>query len=157
MGLFSGFKRTYRKSEAAVIVQNLLDDQTTNTGLFDLDPAKIANKLVDIIWDAKPDVFDGKIGRHPHKITVAAIALANGIKLFKDEDLNKTALVLSLGNILSEIETNGSRYPLKGIDHQLLEISLSIYTKFSQKLSESPLSKEIDELMASEYKSTINK
>jgi hypothetical protein len=151
MGLFSGIKSTYKKSEAAVVVQNLLEHQA-NVGLFDLDPAKLANKLVEIVWDSKPDVFDGKFGQRPHKITVAASALANGIELFDDGDLNRNALVLSLGNILSELETNGRLYPLNSLDHQLIEASMSIFAEIAQEFSESPLAGEIDEFMsASEY------
>jgi len=153
MGLFSGIKSTYKKSEAAVVVQNLLEHQA-NVGLFDLDPAKLANKLVENVWDSKSDVFGGKFGQRPHKITVAASALANGIELFDDEDLNRNALVLSLGNILSELETNGRLYPLNSLDHQLLEVSMSIFAKIAQEFSESPLAGEIDEIMSeSEYSS----
>lgn len=153
MGLFSGIKSTYKKSEAAVVVQNLLEHQA-NVGLFDLDPAKLANKLVEIVWDTKPDVFDGKFGQRPHKITVAASALANGIELFDEGDLNRNALVLSLGNILSELETNGRLYPLNSLDHQLLEVSMSIFAEIAQEFSESPLAGEIDEIMSeSEYSS----
>lgn len=153
MGLFSGIKSTYKKSEAAVVVQNLLEHQA-NVGLFDLDPAKLANQLVVIVWDSKPDVFDGKFGQRPHKITVAASALANGIELFDEGDLNRNALVLSLGNILSELETNGRLYPLNSLDHQLLEVSMSIFAEIGQEFSESPLAGEIDEIMLeSEYSS----
>jgi hypothetical protein len=134
MGLFSRFKDTCKKSEAAVVVQNLLEDQA-KLGFFDLNPAEFANKLIEIVWDAKPHIFNGKLAPRPHKITVAASALAKGIDLFKDDDFNKSALVLSLGNILCEIEKNGNRYPLKSVDHQLLEISLSVYIKITEKVT----------------------
>jgi len=153
MGLFSGIKSIYKKSEAAVVVQNLLQHQA-NVGLLDLDPATLANKLVENVWDSKPDVFDGEFGQRPHKLTVAASALANGIELFDDGDLNRNAIVLSLGNILSELETNGRLYPLNSLDHQLLEVSTSIFVDIAQKFSESPLAGEIDEIMSeSEYSS----
>lgn len=153
MGLFSGIKSTYKKSEAAVVVQNLLEHQA-KVGLLDLDPAKLANKLVEVVWDSKPDVFDGKFGQRPHKITVAASALANGIELFEDGDLNRNALVLSLGNILSELETNGRLYPFNSLDHQLLDASMSIFAEIAKEFSESPIADEIDEIMASSEHST---
>lgn len=151
MGLFSGIKNTYKKSEAAVVVQNLLELQA-NVGLFDLDPAKFANKLVGIAWDSKPDVFNGKFGQRPHKMTVAASALANGIELFDDDDLNRNALVLSLGNIVSELATNGRLYPFNSLDHQLLEVSMSIYVEIIQEISELPLAGEFDEIFSSSEK-----
>jgi chromosome segregation ATPase len=106
MGLFSGIKSTYKKSEAAVVVQNLLEHQA-RVGLFDLDPAKSATNFTQLVWDSKPDVFNGKFGQRPHKIVVAASALANATQLFDRNDLNGDAVVISLGNILSEIEANG--------------------------------------------------
>jgi len=145
MGLFSGIKSTYKKSEAAVVVQNLLEHQV-KVGLFDLEPAKLATKLIEIVWDTKPDVFNGKFGQRPHKIIVAASALANGITFFDDEDLKRNALVLSLGNILSEIETNGRLYPFNSLDHQLLEASMSIFAEITQDFAEPPHTEETDEL-----------
>ena len=47
MGLFSGIKSRYKKSEAAVVVQKLLEHQA-NVGMCDLDPRKTANKLVEL-------------------------------------------------------------------------------------------------------------
>ncbi len=156
MGLFGEIKNTYKKNEAAIVVQNLLEHQA-KVGLFDLDPAKLAKKLVEIVWNSKPDVFDGKFGQRPHKLTVAASALVNGIELFKDGDLNRNALILSLGNILSEIETNGRLYPLNGLDHQLLNVCMSIFAEITQEFSDSHLASEIEEIMAESDCSTWEK
>jgi hypothetical protein len=131
MGLFNGIKSNYKKSEAAVVVQNLLQHYE----LFDLDPASMANKLVAAIWKEKPDVFSGKFGQRPHKLTVAAAALANGIYLFAKSDLNRNVLALSFGAILSDVEKNGRLYPLNSLDHQLLKAVASI---FAETASEDP-------------------
>lgn len=146
MGLFSGIKSTYKKSEAAVVVQNLLEHQA-RVGLFDLDPAKAANKFIELVWESKPDIFDGKFGQRPHKIAVAASALANATQLFDSGDLNGNAVVMSLGNILSEIETNGRLYPLNSLDHQLLEGAVTVFSRIAKDFEDSPLSNEIDALM----------
>jgi len=135
MGLFSGIKNTYKKSEAAVVIWNLLEHQA-NVGLFNQDPAKLANKLVENVWESKPDIFGGKFGQRPHKLAVAAFALANGIELFHDGDLNRRAIILSLGYILSELETNGRLYPFNSLDHVLLESSMSIFTNIADELME---------------------
>lgn len=152
MGLFGAIKSTYKKSEAAVVVQNLLEHQAKVCG-FDLDPATLANKLVELVWNSKPDVFDGKFGQRPHKITVAASALANGILLLED-NVNRDALVLSLGNILTEIQTNGRLYPLNSLDHQLLEGTASVFSEIAQKFSRSSLGRELDELAGASSYST---
>lgn len=148
MGLFRGIKSAYKKSEAAVVVQNLLERQA-RLGLLDRDPAKLANELVGAVWDSKPDVFEGKFGQRPFKITVAASALANGIGLFKDGDPNRDALVISLGNILSELESNGRLYPLNSLDGELIESSLAFFSEIASEFSESPIADEVDSIIGS--------
>lgn len=151
MGLFSGIKNTYKKSEAAAVVQVFLEHQA-NAGMLDLDPARLANKLVAMIWDSKPDVFSGKFGQRPHKISVAACAIANGLELFADGNMNRNALMFSLGNILSEIETNGRLYPLNSLDHQLLETSMYIFAEITKEFSEFHSPDSVDDIISeSEY------
>lgn len=144
MGIFGGIKSTFKKTEAAVVVQNLLEHQV-KTGLFDLNPAKLANRLIEMAWEAKPDVFNGKFGQRPHKITVAAAALANGIELSDEGDSNRNALVLSLGSLLSELEVNGQLYPLNSLDHKVLEYPLSVFEAVAEEFSETPDEREFDE------------
>lgn len=148
MGLFRGIKSAYKKSEAAVVVQNLLENQA-RLGLLNRDPAKFANELIGAVWDSKPDVFEGKFGQRPFKITVAASALANGIDLLKDGDPNRDALVMSLGNILSELETNGRLYPLNSLDGELIDASMATFTKIANEFSESPIANEVDRIIGS--------
>lgn len=126
MGLFSAVKDTYCKSEAAVVVQNLLTMQF-DARIFNGDPAKEANKLVGNVWDFKPDVFSGGFGKRPHKITIAACALAFGIPKYKSTDTNRSALLISLGNVLSEIEKNGRLYGLNPIDMTLIEDAFVVF------------------------------
>ena len=120
MGIFGAIKDTYRKSEAAVVVQNLLMIQF-NAMIFIGDPAKEANRLVGAVWNFKPDVFSGSFGQRPHKITIAACALAFGIPNYNLVDINRNALLISLGNVLAEIEVNGRLYGLNTIDFKLIE------------------------------------
>jgi hypothetical protein len=120
MGLLEGITNTYKKSESAVIVQNLLEMQL-KAGVFESDPAKCANVLVEVIWNQKPDMFGGKFGQRPHKLSVAAAALSFAVANGPKEHPNRDAYVLTLGTLLSEFETNGRLYPLNGIDEVLLE------------------------------------
>lgn len=146
MGLFSGFKNTLKKSEAAVIVQNLLEIQV-NAGLLDRDPAKLATMLVEDAWTAKPDMFNGNFGQRPFKLSVAAIALGMGISHYSSDEDTKNALILSLGNIFNELEANGNLYPLNGIDEQLLNAAMVIYTEATEEMLATPLAREIDNLL----------
>ena len=147
MGLFSGVINTYKKSEAAVIVQNLLQIQA-DAGMLNLDPASFATTLVDEVWTEKPAIFRGKFGQRPFKISVAAAAFANGVSKYENDPLIRNSLIISLGKILSEIEVNGRLYPLNGLDEQLLETAMAIYIEKSEELANSPLGKEIDDLLS---------
>ena len=66
MGLPHEIAVSYRKSEAAVVVQNLLELQAS-VGTFHSDPAKAATALVEAIWSLKPVYFDvgkGSVNAH---------------------------------------------------------------------------------------------
>ena len=145
MGLFSGFKNTLKKSEAAVIVQNLLQIQV-DAGLLERDPAKLANTLVEAAWSSKTDIFNGGFGQRPFKLSVAAISLGMGIQHFANDEDTRNALIISLGNILSELEVNGRLYPLNGIDEQLLSAAMAIFAEATEEMLDSPLGREIDDI-----------
>jgi hypothetical protein len=59
MGLFSGIKNTFKKSEAAMVVQKLLETQA-KVGLLLHDPAELARALVMAVWDKHPALFTGR-------------------------------------------------------------------------------------------------
>ena len=119
MGFLSTIKSRYRMSQAAVVVQNLLEPQV-RLGLLEGDPAFLANKLVALVWAEKPTVFDGKFGLRPHKISVAAISLANGMNIFSHDKSLKNAFLIALAEILKELSVNGGLYPFNNLDHELL-------------------------------------
>lgn len=119
MGLFGAVKSNWKKSEAAAVVQNLLEHQAKH-GFFNSDPAQTATFLIAKVWDSKPDIFNGKFGQRPHKMSVAAIALSSAIDNLSPQNDNYSSLIIALGNLLQEWETNGSLYPLNSIDNELL-------------------------------------
>jgi len=126
MGFFSGIKDNYKKSEAAVVVQNLLEIQA-KIGYFGHDPAQSANALVQSAWDEKPDIFSGKFGQRPHKLAVAAIALSRGLSLSHQNDPHRMALLASLGKVLAEAHTNSGFYPFNNLDSTLLEAAGEVF------------------------------
>lgn len=126
MGLFSGIKDTYKKSEAAVVIQNLLEIQA-KIGYFGDDPEKSATALIQSAWDEKPDIFSGKFGQRPHKLAVAAIALSRGISISRQDEPHRMALFASLGKVLAEAHTNASFYPFNNLDSTLLEAAGEVF------------------------------
>lgn len=129
MGLFSGIKDNWKKSEAAAIIQSLLENSQKNMGTFGFshDPAQAATSLVQNAWEAIPDVFSGKFGQRPHKLTTAAIALAYGVQHTTNED-NQSQFLIALGNILNQVEVNGSFYPFNSTDNYLLVRASEVFT-----------------------------
>lgn len=126
MGLLSGIKDTYKKTEAAVVVQNLLD-LSARAGLFEGDTSLVARTVVDAAWKHKPDIFSGKFGQRPHKIAVAGFALGLAVTRLDDSSNLKSILVIALGNLLSEAATNRLMYGFSSMDDVLFEAAAKAF------------------------------
>lgn len=146
MRLFRGIKDTFRKSEAAVIVQNLLEMQQ-RSGLFDHDPASSATRIVDAVWKKSPHLFDGRFGQRPHKISIAASALSNAVDVLEVGNPKSNCFAMCLGNILNEVSVNGKLYPFSNLDMELLDTAARSFERFAEEFAASPLGQEIDKLM----------
>lgn len=136
MGFFSGVKSTWRKSEAAVVIQNLLEHQH-KVGMFDPDPGRTANALIQAIWDSSPETFDGRRGVRPHKATIAAAALLVPIRAAVEEDaVNPNVLVMAvcLAQILTEIEQKGHLYDLNNLDDFILSSVMGEFEALQPRL-----------------------
>ena len=146
MQLFGGIKNIYKKSEAAVVVQNLLEMQQ-KSDLFENDPASSAISLVDAVWTKNPHLFDGRFGQRPHKISVAASAFANAIDVLQVGNPNRNCFTLCSGNILNEVSVNGKLYPLSNLDMELLDSAAKTFTRVWEEFAASPLVQEINSLL----------
>ena len=138
MSIFGGIKNTIKKTEAELILENLLKIQFKAFYIHE-NPSRLAEKLVSEVWQSQPDVFDGKFGQRPFKLTAAAAALSYAIKRLDKDNPNRVALIMSLGNLFSELEVNEKLYPLNSLDHKLLEESLGVLKlEMSEILNSSP-------------------
>lgn len=126
MGLFSGIKDNIKKSEAAVCVQNLLEQQQ-KIDYFTGNPANYASSIVQAAWDERPHVFNGKFGQRPHKISVAAIVLSRALSLSSEGDPNRFALLACLGTAVAEAHTNAGFYPFNNLDMTLIEAAGEVF------------------------------
>ena len=142
MNLFKGIKNTYKKSEAAVLVQNLLEMQA-KVGIFNEDPASSATLLVDAVWMKTPHLFDGRFGQRPHKLSLAAASFSNAIQGLKIGSSNSNVFVVCLGNVLNEVEVNGRLYPLNSLDMEILEGAMSVMIEASEAFEQSPMGQEM--------------
>ena len=122
-----------KKSEAAASVQMLLEHQA-KFGFFQGSPVSAATEYVQNAWDEMPAVFNGDFGQRPHKLSAVVYALALASKkLSQSSDENTAPVLIALGNALSEVEANGSFYPLTDTDHALIAESLEIFTIAASK------------------------
>ena len=147
--MFRAIKDTYAKSEAAVVVQNLLEIQVKK-GFFDQEPKRSANDLVEIVWYKSPDLFDGRFGQRPNKVSLAAAAFENAMRVLGIENANAQVFAICLGNIIQEISVNGYRYPLNSLDEKILSDAARTLANFGQDYSSSPMgdqiARELDEV-----------
>jgi hypothetical protein len=128
--MFSFVKDTFKKSEAAAVVQSLLETQQ-RTGYFFGEPSNTARKLVAKVWDFKPDVFNGTRAGRPHKLSVAAFALATGVTDNEDDRRAQLPCLTALGQILINLNLGNSPYSLNGIDYQLIQLSIEAHELWS--------------------------
>jgi hypothetical protein len=116
----------WRLSEAAAVVQNLLKAHGSS-GALARDAGTIANKLVAWVYNGDPALFDGKRGKRPHKLSLAAVALAQGVRITTDDRERQLCFHLSLGTILLELTGKPHEYALSGNDHMLLELAQEVH------------------------------
>lgn len=130
--MFGWIKNTVRKSEAAVIVQQALEAHTVISPR-PFDPVTLSTSLVAGVWDGKPDLFEGKLGKQPHKMSIAAIALATGLYDFPDDSEAQLAIHLALGAVMLDLITNGRLYDLGGSDRWLMDRADQAHAEVAEK------------------------
>lgn len=142
MGLFSGIRNTYKKSEAAVVLQNIFELHSPfhlPSGTL-VDPAKFATVLVENVWKTAPEVFSGKFGRRPHKLTLAISAAANALKGALERNRHDAevtgVLAVTLGTLLSEVDNNGSFYAFNSADEKLLSLAVPVMERAIEELDD---------------------
>ena len=141
MGLFSGIKNTFKKSEAAVVIQNMLEE-LKHMGLFDSDPAKVANKMVEAAWDSRPEVFNGTHGERPHKLALAAYSFAYTINKLDRDSQTRATLQIPFGKLMLELLKNGKAYPFNELDTILIEGAAGLFHQLMEEMNNDPLMHE---------------
>ncbi|MEH0739956.1 hypothetical protein H4F05_00420 [Vibrio cholerae] len=148
--MFKAIKDNYKKAQAAVVVENLLQMQI-DSGMFETSlPIKdLANKMVQQAWDVKADLLGGRFGTRPHKLSVAAFTVAIAIvssgnasseRSFEFQDV----CLMMFGNIMNEIEANGRLYNLTETDNVVIELAMNAVTPIMESVSSnSPVIDEI--------------
>jgi hypothetical protein len=130
--MFSRAKTLWRMNEAAAIVENLLRLHS-QSGIFQIDPKQCSTQWIAFVLHHKKDLLGGSFGQRPHKISVAAFALAHGVTEGPDSGI---VALLALGTIVDQVTVNGALYPFNGIDRLLLEHADLVYLQGLSELGE---------------------
>lgn len=148
--VFSAIKNTYKKSEAAVVVQKLLEQvisQFPHMNWRTGEPAaEVANVYVGALFTARPDMVNGHYGVRPHKVTFAAASIACGLVMTQNsEQLAKfqQATYAALCIILGHTQSAGSLYKFNSVDSSLLEYASAVLGDFSEQASSTPLAGQL--------------
>nr|WP_321266891.1 hypothetical protein [uncultured Sulfurimonas sp.] len=145
MSFFSKILGTDLKSNSITITTNLLRHQV-EYGFMNDDPRTIATQLVNNVWTNAPDVFEGKFGQSPFKLTVAIYALVKGYELYP-KGATKDAILISIGNAFAEVQMNGAKYPLNSLDQELLQEADTICVNIMKEVQANPLYQEVNNMM----------
>ena len=135
--MFSRAKTLWKMNEAALAVENLLRQHSTS-GLFRVDPKQCSTKWIAYVLHHEENMLSGRFGQRPHKISVAAFALAHGAS---DPGLGGDSMFVAwaaLGTAIKEVAVNGSLYPFNGIDRTLMEHSEKVFWAKSAVYDPSP-------------------
>ena len=118
--LLRGIRNNWQKSKAAVLVETAFSRSLV---LFILPQGqhKFANTLVENAWSEDPSVFDGSVGPRPHPISIAAVALAQGVVDYRESRVAHGTCLGALQAIIAEIGENRYSYPLNGKDIIMIE------------------------------------
>jgi hypothetical protein len=119
---------TWRLSQAAVVVQDLLSQYSALTEVQGVE-SEVANKLVQKAHDDQPLLFQGKLGKRPHKVSMAATALGLGVTRMAHRPESQRVFTLALGSLLLEVTGKLGAYALSSHDHSLLELAQGAYLR----------------------------
>jgi len=127
-------KKYWRQAEASTLIINLLEEYKKTNPVFSADTNGSGNLFVQNVWNERPDIFDGKFGQRPNKITVATRALAKAIDEIPDNAKNKVGVLWALTFLLEEIQINGKLYPFNSLDWQLIDESNQILKVYTERI-----------------------
>lgn len=120
MGRLSIIKSHYARGDVARVLSKLLARQASPIG----EPEALAEQLVERVWHGEAELLEREAAETPHKLVIAAVALAEGYRSLPMPELMnrrglRRSLTIALSNILAEVEMNGS-IRCSDLDRQLI-------------------------------------
>lgn len=148
-----GGTTSVRKSQAAVVAQNLLEAHPL-VMMSDVVPAQLANRLVENAWGRRAHQFEAKGKPSPQKVSIAMIAFADGLGSLEARSDAWYAAFFALGHALDDIERSGGHgLNFNGSDVFLLSVAREAYLHHSAEVERR---RELASPRASEGKLSAN-
>lgn len=152
MGIFSWISTTARKSQAAALIQTLFEVHQ-KMGMFELDPAASANKIVELTCSRHPVLSEQKLHSH----LLAALCLQHGsVDTSLPAQLQDKCHSIG-GSLLTGIIDGQKKGTIK-LSHQeqeLFQKALQLYLQLDErrpviKLTEEPVIPDLENLVFTE-------
>lgn len=121
--MFGKAATIWRIGESAAIVQKLLEYHGRGTPTEGAARA-IAHNLVQSVKNAQPDLVHGKAGSRPHKVSLAAVSLANGASKLAASDPQREHFLCALEELVFGVAKNEHSLAFTSVDHALLKASI---------------------------------
>ncbi|RDI98266.1 hypothetical protein DVT68_14430 [Dyella solisilvae] len=139
MGFFGDIGSGLARAQAAAVIELLLARQV-EYGVLEGQPRELAEHLVSQVWAQRPTLFEGKPGPRPHKLAVAAIALAAGIRheAYRANAALQDAYTLALGHVLEQVASRAADLNLHDIDQRLLDLAAATFFSYPGSLPHEP-------------------
>jgi hypothetical protein len=146
--MFGKMKALGLKTAAATTVQVTLRESYRVAG-FPESPGAMASAVVGRLLDQAPHLFTDSGHPRPHKLSIAALALAFGNKpeLLPSVPY-RMAFWAALRMVLEEIKVNGYEYPFHHLDMELIGKAGETYNTLTEELKKDPTFLRFNHAMA---------
>lgn len=129
MGLLQVRNAKPQREQAMAAIERLLTLQADH-GLLADPPRLLAERMISRAWAQKSALLDGTAGEAPHKLAIAAVALAVGVQHATEDGDGALQgnYLLALGHILDEAAQPESREHFHETDLSLLDLAAAAFT-----------------------------
>lgn len=129
--MFRGIKQKWRSAEAAALIESVLEEMAS-MGTFEGNAQQTGYKIVKGASDFRPELFDGRNGHFPHRISYAAAALAMTAERAPKDGQVFPVIMIALGMVLQAAGTGAATLPFSPQDLMLLETAAATFEQLSE-------------------------
>lgn len=151
MGIFSFFGTIGLRAKADVIMKNFFKLTASNFNDRELKwnelEAELRKMILNLAWEAYPDVFNGKFGQRPHHMTVVLVGMTTLLSgSTKKEDKIFLPILLAASMIHNDFLQNQYMEPYKNIDREIfhqMDLPLRLIISEWESLTNCTLNEEM--------------